>query len=120
MTYSIDLRERVCAFVREDGSKAEAERRFKVSRKTIYNWLGSSTLEPKKHGHRNRKLDWHKLRQHVAEYPDALLRERAATFGVRISSIEYALEQMDISHKKNAALRRKGLRRAHRLPAALA
>jgi transposase len=113
----MDLRERVVAFVREGGSKAEAERRFKVSRKTIYNWLGCSTLQPKKHGRRKRKLDWQKLKQHVAQYPDALLRERAAAFGVRISSIEYALAEMEISHKKNAALRRKELRRTHRLPA---
>jgi transposase len=106
MSYGIDLRERVVAFVREGGSKAEAVRRFRVSRKCIYNWLGCLTLEPKKHGRRRRKLDWPKLKQHVEDYPDALLRERALAFGVRISSIEYALKEMEISHKKNAALRR--------------
>lgn len=58
------------------------------------------TLEPKKHGRRKRKLDWQKLKHHVEEYPDALLRERAAAFGVRISSIEYGLAEMEVSHKK--------------------
>jgi len=106
MTYRIDLRERVVSFVREGGDKAEASRRFDVSRKTVYNWLARSTLAPKQHGPRRRKIDREKLRQHVAAYPDALLRERAAQFGVRISSIEYALKQLGIRHKKNSALRR--------------
>ena len=116
MTHSIDIRTRVVAFVKKGGSKAEASRRFEVSRSCVYGWLAMDSLEPKKHGRRKRKLDWQKLKHHVEEYPDALLRERAAAFGVRISSIEYALAEMEVSHKKNSALRAKGLRGTHRLP----
>ena len=39
MAYSTDLRKRVLDFVNTGGSKAEAERTFGVSRRTIYNWL---------------------------------------------------------------------------------
>ena len=39
MAYSTDLRKRVLDFVNTGGSKAEAERTFCVSRRTIYNWL---------------------------------------------------------------------------------
>ena len=47
MSYSLDLRERVVAFVREGGGKAGAARRFSVSRKTVYNWLSREPLAPK-------------------------------------------------------------------------
>ena len=104
MTHSIDIRRRVVAFVKNGGSKAEAARRYEVSPSCVYNWLSRHDLKPKVHGRRNRKLDWEQLRLHVGAYPEALLRERAAHFGVRISSIEYAMKQMRISHKKNTSL----------------
>lgn len=106
MTYSVDLKERVVAYVREGGSKAEASRRYKVSRKAVYNWLGAESLEPKKHGPRRRKLDRVKLQGHVEAHPDATLKERAAAFGVAANAIWYALQQMKISHKKNIQVRR--------------
>ena len=102
MTYSIDLRERVVDFVQAGGSKSEACRRFSVCRQTVYNWLLRDDLSPKPHGRRQRKLDWDALRQHVEQYPDLLLRERASHFGVHISSIAYALRQMRVTHKKSS------------------
>ena len=39
MRYSIDLRKGVLSFIEAGGSKAEAARRFSVSRTTIYQWL---------------------------------------------------------------------------------
>ena len=39
MRYSQDLRKRVLDFIAAGGSKAEASRRFQVSRRCIYNWL---------------------------------------------------------------------------------
>ena len=85
---------------------AKPARRFSVSRKTVYNWLSREPLAPKTHGRRKRKLDWEALRRDIASRPDALLRERAATFGVHLSSIAYACKQLKITHKKNAALHR--------------
>ena len=81
MTCSIDLRKRVVSFVETGGSKAEASRRFSVSRQ--------------------RKLDKMRLRAHVKDYPDALLRERAVLFGVTIQALSYAFKQMGIGKKKN-------------------
>jgi transposase len=104
MTYSVDLRERAISFVKQGGNKAEAARIFGIKRQTLYNWLGSQDLHPKQHGTRRRKLDKAALAAHVRDYPDALLRERAAHFGVRVNAIWVALRQLNI-HKKNDALR---------------
>jgi transposase len=109
MAHSVDLRERVVRFVRGGGSKAEAARRFTVARSCVYDWLKRKTLEPGKQGRRKRKLDWQALARHVEEHPEALLRERAAHFGVHFSAIGYALQQMKLSHKKNAVVPRKKL-----------
>jgi transposase len=109
MAHSVDLRERVVRFVRGGGSKAEAARRFSVARSCVYDWLQRKTLEPKAHGRRHRKLNWQALARHVEEHPEAILRERAAHFGVQINSIWYALRQMQLSHKKNAVVSRKKL-----------
>ena len=43
MSYSSDLRKRVLDFVNNGGSKAEAERTFSVSRRTLYNGLEVET-----------------------------------------------------------------------------
>ena len=101
MTCSIDLRERVVYFVRSGGSKAEAARRFNVSRRTVYNWLSREDLCPKTHGSRRRKIDKERLRRHVREYPDMLLRERAKIFGVSVPGLSIALKTMNI-RKKNS------------------
>ena len=107
MTYSVDFRKRVVAFVQEGGSKAEAARLFKINRTCVYDWLSRDNLEPKKHSRRKRKLDWEALERHVEAQPDLLLRERAAHFAVHPNAIWYALTQIRLSHKKNAALHRK-------------
>jgi transposase len=104
MTYSLDLRERAISFVKQGGNKSEAARVFGVNRQTLYNWLGSQDLHPKRCGPRRRKLDKAALLAHVREHPDALLRERAAHFGVRVNAVWVALRQMEI-RKKNDTLR---------------
>ena len=44
MRYSVDLRKRVLQFIKEGGSKSQAARMFKVSRASVYNWLGMDDL----------------------------------------------------------------------------
>ena len=105
MAYSIDLRKRVVAFVEEGGSQAEAARRFRVSVWCVKDWCGRVDLAPKRHGPRRRKLDRTALRQHVAQHPEATLKERAQHFGVQINAIWYALRQLQVTRKKNSALR---------------
>jgi hypothetical protein len=80
MSYSLDLRERVVNYVRNGGSPTEAARLFLVGRATLYRWLGAPDLLPKPAKERKRKLDKGALAAHVRDFPDALLRDRAAHF----------------------------------------
>ena len=100
MSYSIDFRRRVLAFVEEGGSKAKAARLFKVHPSTIYEWLKrGEDLAPKPATTRRRKLDKASLARHVREHPDAVLRERAVHFGVRINSVWFAMRRMGFVKK---------------------
>ncbi len=101
MSYSIDLRERVVNYVRNGGSLAAAAKLFQVGRATIYRWLGAPDLQPKPAKERKRKLDKAALAAHVRDFPDALLRERAAHFGVTINAIWVALKKLAITKKND-------------------
>jgi transposase len=103
MTYSLDMRERAVCYVRDGGLRSEACRLFGIDRKTLYGWLRAQDLAPKRCGPRRRKLDKAALAAHVRDHADALLRERAAHFGVSGVAIWKALRQLKIS-KKNDAL----------------
>jgi len=106
MRCSRDLRKRVLAFVGAGGSKAEAARRFQVSRASVYNWLsvpdGLAYQRPGPKGPRH--LDWEALRQDVAAHPDRTQKERARHFGVSRHGIWQALRRMELSRKKNGRL----------------
>ncbi len=104
MSYSVDLRERVVSFVRGGGSPTKAAQVFQVGRTTLYRWLNSPDLQPKPARERQRKLDKAALAEHVRNFPDALLKERAAHFGVHINAIWTALKKLKIT-KKNDEIR---------------
>ena len=106
MRYSSDLRKSVLDFVNTGGSKAEAERTFGVSRRAIYNWLeAKDPLAHEKPGPRGpRDIDYDALREHVADFPDKTLTERAKHFGVSKGCISYAFEKLNITRKKDANL----------------
>ncbi len=106
MTYGIDLRKRVVGFVEDGGSKAEASRRFEVSLWCVNDWCNRGDLAPKAQSLRQRKIDKEALRRHVQQYPDALLRERAELFGVRINAVWSMMRKMKLTHKKSYALQR--------------
>ena len=59
----------------EGMSKREAARLFKISPQTLYNWLRREDLNPALAKQRHRKIDKAKLRAHVKEHPQMLLRE---------------------------------------------
>ena len=104
--YGLDLRKRVVNFVRSGGSKAEAARRYEISEATVYSWLNRPDLKPTVVSRRRRKLDWQAVAEHVRQYPEARLIDRAKHFGVTISSMHYALKQMKITRKKTAKISR--------------
>lgn len=102
MTCFIDLRVGVVDYVLSGGSKAEAARRFRVSRMTVYNWLNRDNLSPKQHGPRSRKIDKDALCRYIDANPDCLLREMADHFGVAMSSLSRCLAKMGFSKKNNS------------------
>ena len=109
MSYSIDLRKRVIEYIEKGGSQIETVKIFGVNRRTIYNWLHRQNLSPTPAKTRKRKLDKAALLRHAQQHPDALLRERAVHFGVRINAIWVALKKMDIAKSdKNDYKKRDG------------
>ena len=101
MTYSVDFRQKVVAFVQHGGGQREAARHFDLSLWCVRDWLARQDLQPRQKGvPRRRKLDQEALRAHVRAQPEALLRERAVHFGVHLSVIGTALPQMKLTHKK--------------------
>ena len=112
MAYSTDLRKRILDFIDKGGSKAAAERTFGVSRRTIYNWLEAETpLTYEKPGPKGpRSIDYDALEQHVADFPDNTLTERAKHFGVSTNGIFYALSKLNITRKKRRRLTKNSVR----------
>ena len=103
MSYSSDLRKRVLNFIEAGGSKVEAAKRFGVARTTIYKWLkASDPLACQKPGPRGpRSIDYDALKQHIADFPDQTLGERANHFGVSTFCIWYGLKRLGCTRKKN-------------------
>ncbi len=104
MAYSTELRKSVLDFINKGGSKTAAKRTFGVSRTTIYNWLEAedpfACEKPGPKGPWHWHIDYDALQQHVADYPDSTLAERAQHFGVSTNGIFYALSKLNITRKK--------------------
>jgi transposase len=101
MTYSVDLRAKVVKFVHDGGGQAEAARHFDISLWCVRDWLARKDLQPQQKGvPRQRKLSREALSKHVREYPDAIIRERAAHFGVHYNAVWEALATMKLTRKK--------------------
>lgn len=115
--YSIDLRERVVAYIEQGGSKIAATEIFQVSRRTIYYWLARKrkmgNLSPNEvKEYKVRKLDKEKLQEYIDTKPDATLEETGEAFGVSPVAIWKAFKRMKITRKKNTAVQRAKRRRA--------
>ncbi len=106
MSYSLDLRQRVISYLQQGGQVTQAVKIFQVGRARIYRWLGRDNLAPTVVTRRPRKLDWRALAADVQERPNDRLVDRAQRFGVGISTIAYALQQMKITHKKTTPVSR--------------
>lgn len=84
----------------EGGSKRDAARLFNISPNTVYEWLKlGEDLSARPATTRKRKIDKEALARHVRENPDALLRERAAHFGVHVNAIWVAMRRMGFVKK---------------------
>ena len=104
MSYSLDLRERVIAFIEEGGSKVEAARIFGVCRFTIYSWLtkkaetGTLKDDPPKRGWK--KINPEALIAYVNQNPDLTLAEYAQHFGASAPSVCLAFKRLRITREK--------------------
>lgn len=110
--YSMDLRERVVsACDRGEGTREEIARRFEVGVAWVYRLLKrrreTGSIEPKPHGGGQRPaFDTaadERLRQAVAERPDATLKELREATGMDcgLSAVHRALVRLGLSRKKS-------------------
>lgn len=105
MSYSLDLRERVIAFIEQGGKKVDASVLFNVSRPTIDRWaqlkqetgsLEDSPLAPRSW----RKINPDLLLSYIDESPDKILDDYADLFNVSNSGIWRALDRNNFTRKK--------------------
>src|SRR5512139_3616679 len=110
MRCSKDIRRRIVAFVRGGGSKAEAARRFQVSRGSVYNWMKApDALSYRKPGpQKGRPLDWQALRHPVEPHAALTQQERGRYFGVSRPCIWHALRPMALTRKKTMGYQERG------------
>lgn len=108
--YGIELRERVVDFINAGGTKVEATKRFKVARRTVYNYLAmaqSGNLAPKKSWGSWKKFDPQEVRAYVAKNPDATLWDIGRAFnGTDVGALA-ALRLLGITLKKTRKISRK-------------
>jgi transposase len=101
MRYSSDFRNRAIAVAKSTGNQSETARLFGISRQTLHDWLREEAIPPSQYWTRRRKIDRAALVAHVRAYPDALLRERAAHFGVSHQSLWMMLKKLKITKKND-------------------
>jgi transposase len=103
--YPLELRNRIVGFVNENGSKAEAARRFKVSRMTVHRYVTAGregSLAPKPQGGSAKRFADDDLRKAVEDKPSAPLKRHAKTLGVSHVAVWRRLRQLAITLKKNS------------------
>ena len=100
MTYPLPFREKVFATKDKlDLTFEQTSQRFDIPIRTLFRWQQkiAPCLTRDKPA---TKIDMDALAQHVDDYPDAYLHERAAVFGVTFQAIHCALKRLGISDKK--------------------
>jgi transposase len=104
MAYSVDLRERVIAYLKEGHTQEETRIIFKVGTTTIKNWLSllseTGNLEKRPVDRTPRIFETEKLNAYIEENPNALLKDVAEKFNGSITGAFYALEREKITFKK--------------------
>ena len=104
MSYSVDMREKVMAY-RANHSIRKTAKTYGISVRAIQDWekiqAETGRLEKKPLERKWRKIDPEKLRDYVAENPDAFLEEIGEEFGCSGEAIRLALKKLKITRKKN-------------------
>ncbi len=104
--YPIDLRSRVLSYLEMGHTQKEACDVFKISRKTIYNWLslkkrtGGLSL-CRSHRYQTSLFQEDKLKDYIRTHSDAYLVDIAVAFQGSISGVCRALKRLGITRKKS-------------------
>jgi transposase len=104
MAYDKKYKARVVEYRLEGHTIADTCKVFKVSSCTVKNWTNEykakGFFEKKKPIRPFKKIDPEKLRQYIADHPDAYLQEIADVFGCVESAVRKALKRLNITRKK--------------------
>ena len=109
MAYSIDFKKRAVAYKQEGHTFKQLREAFGIPSETYYDWkekLGNGYYQAKTKQVRRRKIDKEALKQAVAEKPDTYLRELAEPFNCTATAVFYALENLNMTRKKDLYLLR--------------
>lgn len=113
--YSLDLRERVLAYLEKVGDKKAASHLFQVGIATVYRWVACKRekghVQPIRRAYAYKKIDEEKLIEYVEAYPDQFLSEIGAYFNLTPQAIFYALKRLKITRKKRLRFIRKGMKK---------
>lgn len=97
-------RERTIEYRREGHTLKETSKVFKVGISSIRRWEAQleekGDLNPKVPNRPFRKIDPDKLRDYIAQHPDAYQYEIAKEFGCVQSAVQQALARLKITRKK--------------------
>ena len=103
MSYPVKYRERTIEY-RQEHTLEETSRTFKVSISTIQKWekqlKEKGDLKAKVAKRSFKKINPDKLKDYVAQHPDAYQKEMAREFGCSQSAIQKALKRLKITRKK--------------------
>ena len=100
----MDYRKRAVEYKDEGHTFKQLRDAFSIPSETYYDWkekFDSGYYENPIKRERKRKIDKEKLKQAVADRPDAFLKEYAEQFGCTAAAVFYALEKLDITRKKS-------------------
>lgn len=114
MEYSLDLRERVIAYIEQGGKKVDACVLFQVSHPTINKWIRlkketGSLKKPPLPPRPWRKIDPEILIAQINEEPDRTLSDYAVSFGASNSGISRALKRINFTRKKRPLYTESGM-----------
>ena len=108
MRYDDKFRHRALEYWKAGHSKRATAAVFKVSTTTLQRWKShlneNGEFKTKKRQSTWRKINPDKLKQYIAEHPDAYLKEIAMEFGCTDVAVIKALRRLKISRKKNHTL----------------
>ncbi len=120
MAYDKHFKERVLFHLDKGHTQKETAALFGISVSTLKNWtkrrLAGEGLDAKIRKRKPKKIDPERLREVVAEHPDAFLRELAAYFKCTPNAIRKALQKLGITRKKNARVHGTQRRTTRTLP----